>query len=104
MQICIAFTLHQRMIVIPKSTKPKRLAKNIKLTEIKLDADDMQCLKGVDKNFRLLKLEFFLKQEWKWQEAWDIEEDEKFMIKLGICRHYIVCVYWFVSAIKVNMD
>jgi len=46
MQICIAFTLHPRMIVIPKSTKPKQLAENIKSTEIKLDVDDMQRQKG----------------------------------------------------------
>jgi len=58
----------------------------------------------VDKNFHLLKLEFILKQEWKWQEAWDIKEGEKFVIQLRICRHYIVCIYWFVSGIKVNMD
>lgn len=41
----------------------------------------MQRLKGVDKNFCLLKLEFCLKQEWKWQEVWDIKEDEKFVIQ-----------------------
>ena len=67
--------------MIPKSTNPKRIAENIKSTEIKLDADDMQRLRGVDKNYRLLKLDFLLKQGEKWQEAWDIEDDEKFVIQ-----------------------
>ena len=67
--------------MIPKSTKPKRLAENIKSTEIKLDADDMQRLIGVDKNFRLLKLDVFFNPGLKLQEAWDIEEDAKFVIQ-----------------------
>ena len=67
--------------MIPKSTNPKRIADNIKSTEIKLDGDDMQRLRGVDKNYRLLKFGFFLKQGQKWQEAWDIEDDEKFVIQ-----------------------
>ena len=80
-QICIAFALHRGTIVIPKSTNPKRIAENIKSTEIKLDADDMQRLRGVDKNLRFLNLAFFLKQGEKLQDIWDIEDDEKFVIQ-----------------------
>ena len=67
--------------MIPKSTNPKRIAENLKSTEIKLDADDMQRLRGVDKNLRLLKGEFFIRKDQRWQEGWDIEADETFVIQ-----------------------
>ena len=37
------------MVVIPKSVSPKRIAENIKATEIQLDAEDVKRIEAIDK-------------------------------------------------------
>ena len=46
-QVCIAFCLHRGNAVIPKSITPSRIAENFKATEIRLDDEDMEKLKGL---------------------------------------------------------
>ena len=56
MQVCISFLLHRGMVVIPKSVNPKRIAENIKATQLELDAEDVQRLRAIDKDTRLFKV------------------------------------------------
>jgi len=68
--------------VIPKSVKPSRIAENLKSTELKLDADDMQRLLGVDKNYRYFSGTGWVKQEVIDRDAvWDVEADQNFVIQ-----------------------
>ena len=81
-QICISFLLHRGFVVIPKSVTPKRIIENQKSTEVTLDEDEVQRLVGIDKNFRLFRfLTSFMPKGTTYEQAFDIEEDEKFVIK-----------------------
>ena len=37
------------MVVIPKSVNPKRIAENIKATQIQLNAEDIKRIQAIDK-------------------------------------------------------
>ena len=37
------------MVVIPKSVSPKRIAENIKATQIQLNAEDVKRIEAIDK-------------------------------------------------------
>ena len=81
-QICISFLLHRGFVVIPKSVTPKRIFENQKATEVTLDEDEIQRLVGIDKNLRFFKfLASFSPKGTTYEQAYDIEEDEKFVIK-----------------------
>ena len=100
-QVCISFLLHRGMVVIPKSVNPKRIAENIKATQIQLDAEDVEKIEAIDRGTRMfrvcsvrvcvidsspytviiMQMEFFLKEGVTWQEAWDEEADAKFELK-----------------------
>ena len=68
--------------MIPKSVKPSRIAENLKSTELKLDADDMQQLLEVDKNYRYVNAKNWVKQEDIDRDiVWDVEADQKFVIQ-----------------------
>jgi len=68
--------------VIPKSVKPSRIAENLKSVELKLDADDMQQLLEVDKNYRYVTAKNWVKQEDIDRDiVWDVEADQKFVIQ-----------------------
>ena len=67
-------------MVIPKTVNPARVVENLKSTELKLDAADMKRLIKVDKNLRLFRGEGFLPKGVTWEEAFDVEADEKFVI------------------------
>jgi len=79
-QICISFLLHRGFVVIPKSVTPKRIIENQKSTQVTLDEDEVQRLVGIDKNFRLFR-NLFMPKGTTYEQAFDIEEDEKFVIK-----------------------
>ena len=65
------------MVVIPKSVNPKRIAENIKATQIQLDAEDIKRIEAIDKGARMFS-KSILKEGVTWQEAWDDEADAKF--------------------------
>ena len=68
--------------MIPKSVKPSRIAENLKSVELKLDADDMQQLLEVDKNYRYVNAKNWVKQEDVDRDiVWDVEADQKFVIQ-----------------------
>ena len=81
-QICISFLLHRGFVVIPKSVTPKRIIENLEATEVTLDEDEVQRLVGIDKNVRLFRfLTRAMPKGTTYEQAYDIEEDEKFVIK-----------------------
>ena len=81
-QICISFLLHRGFVVIAKSVTPKRIIENQKGTEVTLDEDEIQRLVGIDKNFRLFTaVTRFMPKGVTLEQAFDTEEDEKFVIK-----------------------
>ena len=70
-------------MVIPKSVTPKRILENYKATEVSLSEEEIQRLVGINKNHRLFKdvLGRFLPKGVTWQQACDVEADEKFVVK-----------------------
>ena len=66
--------------MIPKSSNPRRIAENLKSTELNLDAEDMRRLRQLDRNYRLLPGEFYFKTGESFEDFWDVVEDEKFVI------------------------
>ena len=78
-QICIAFLLHERMAVIPKTSKCKRIEENFNATKIILDADNMDRLRALDRNHRICVPELKLSKE-TMEAFWDTQADAKFKI------------------------
>jgi len=65
----------------PKSVTPSRITENLKATELKLDAEDMQQLVELDRGYRYNKKEHWLLQGQDADELlWDVEEDRKFVV------------------------
>jgi diketogulonate reductase-like aldo/keto reductase len=51
-QIMIRWCIEQGLVVLPKSSHPKRIKDNIDVFDFKLDKDDLAKIKELDKNFR----------------------------------------------------
>ena len=70
-------------MVIPKSVTPKRILENYKATEVSLSEEEIQRLVGINKNHRLFvdASGRFRPKGVTWQQAYDVEADEKFVIK-----------------------
>ena len=82
MQVSLAFALHRGMAVIPKTVNPARITENLKSAELKLDAEDMKRLAQVDRKLMLFRgANEFISVGMTWEEAWDVEKDEKFVIQ-----------------------
>ena len=67
-------------MVIPKSTSEARIKENLRATKVSLSAEEIEKLKGIDKNCRLFKGLFFIKAGITVEEAWDVVADEAFTI------------------------
>ena len=80
LQICIAYQLHRGLVVIPKSVNPDRIRENLKATEVKLDAEDLQRVKALDKNLRFFSGTFFVKTSATTEEIWDVTADASFVL------------------------
>ncbi|KAL5456880.1 hypothetical protein EMCRGX_G034106 [Ephydatia muelleri] len=79
-QICIAFQLHRGLVVIPKSVNPDRIRENLKATEVKLDTEDLQRLKALDRNLRFFVGTFFVKKSVTIEGIWDVAADASFVL------------------------
>ena len=51
-QVMLRFLLQQDLVILPKSKTPSRIVENMQVFDFELDADDMQQLKGLDRNLR----------------------------------------------------
>lgn len=70
------------LVVIPKSVNPDRINENIKATDIQLSEGDMKQLRGLgERNFRFDKGSFQQRQGEKWEDFWDLSEDEAFVVE-----------------------
>jgi len=58
-QILLAWQCNRGASVIPKSTSKDHIASNFNAGSIILDENDMQAIKGLDKNFRFINGKFF---------------------------------------------
>ena len=67
-------------MVIPKSTSEARIKENIGACSISLTPEEMQTLKGIDKNLRLFVGKFMLRENETVEEAWDVAADEAYTI------------------------
>ena len=67
-------------MVIPKSTSESRIKENLKATEITLTSEEVEQLKGIDKNTRPFRGEFFLPKGVTVEQAWDVDTDKKFVV------------------------
>lgn len=58
-QILIRFLVQRGMIVIPKSTNPKRVVENFQVFDFSLTDEDMGVLQSMDRKLRLFAFDFF---------------------------------------------
>lgn len=81
-QVCIAFPILRDMVVIPKSTNPVRIVENLRSTELTLDAEDMRRLKELDRNYRTIPGDYFMKTGQSLDDFWDVHEDKNFVVNV----------------------
>ena len=55
-QICLKWAVQQNIAVIPKTTTPSRIKENAEIFDFQISDEDMQELKGLDRNFRIYSL------------------------------------------------
>ena len=84
LQICIAFVLNLGTVTIPKSTNESRIKENLAATKIMLTPEEMERLRGIDKNERLFPLSSFLKEGESLEDFWDIAKDEAFVLWMNL--------------------
>lgn len=65
-QIAIKFQVQRGVIVIPKSVKPERIGSNFKVFDFELSSEDMDAIRGVNKNWRGLSFDFVAKDHKYW--------------------------------------
>ena len=58
-QVLINWHLHRNISVIPKSTTKDHIVANYEAAKISLDAEDMQIIASLDKNYRFITGKFF---------------------------------------------
>ena len=51
-QIALRWGIQRKTVVIPKSSRVERLEENIKIFDYELSNEDMEIIKGIDKNYR----------------------------------------------------
>ena len=67
--VCIKWAVQRGQVPIPFSTTPKNYISNLKaVTEDPLTDEEMEAIKGIDKNCRLIKGQVFL---WEGAESWE---------------------------------
>ena len=73
--VCIKWAVQNGQVPIPFSSNPKNIYSNLKaVTENPLTAEEMEAIKGIDKNCRLIKGQVFLwKQDQNWEDLWDLD-------------------------------
>lgn len=79
-QICIAYALHLGLAVVPKSSKKQHLIENFEAQEVRLDAGDVDQLRGLEKNLKLFDFGFLLRPGQTLEGLWDVAEDEAFVL------------------------
>jgi len=70
-QVLIAFHLHRHTAVIPKSTNPDRIKENLKSENLRLDDEDMNKIKALDKHYRYVNGKFFETSDGKYSNIYD---------------------------------
>ena len=72
-QVLLAWPLHRKISVIPKSTNPKRLKENFEANEITLSDDEMQAIAELDQHERIIDGSFFVAEDkgYTVESLWD---------------------------------
>ena len=66
--------------MFPKSVTPDRIRENLKATEVRLDTEDLQKLRALDKNLRFFNGTLFEKKSATLEEIWDTVNDSNFVL------------------------
>ena len=73
--------LHLGAVAIPKSTNEGRIKENLAATRIRLSPEEMETLKGVDRNKRLFGIEsFFEDKNITAGSFFDVDADEALVL------------------------
>ena len=65
--------------MIPKSVNPNRIKDNFKASAVKLDEEDMERIRALDRNLRLLTFSWQIKQSNPSEDLWDTASDAAFV-------------------------
>jgi diketogulonate reductase-like aldo/keto reductase len=70
--VCLKWGVQRGGVVIPFSVKPEKMLSNLSaVTGDPLTAQEMEAIRGVDKNCRLVKGQVFTWPDATWQDLWD---------------------------------
>ena len=78
--------LHLGTVAIPKSTNEGRIKENLAATRIRLTPEEVETLKRVDKNKRLLTMEYLFQDmniDIATDSVFDVAADEAFPIQFS---------------------
>ena len=68
--------------MIPKSVSPDRIRDNLKATEVRLDTEDLQRLRTLDRSLRFLTFSWAVKAgPTHDEEIWNACSDEAFVVQ-----------------------
>ena len=72
--ICIKWAVQRGQVPIPFSTKRRNYLANLQATVTPPLSDaEMEAIRGIDKNCRLIKGQVFLwKEDQSWEDLWDV--------------------------------
>ncbi|XP_066264927.1 aldo-keto reductase family 1 member B1-like [Branchiostoma lanceolatum] len=70
-QVCLKWQVQRNVVVIPKSVTPARIQENCQLFDFELSEDDMSAINKLDKNARIVGLNW----ECKTHPLWPFNED-----------------------------
>ena len=60
----------------PKVNNPERIVENLKSAELKLDAEDMKRLKALNRKYRTIPGDYFMKTGESLDDFWDVHADK----------------------------
>ncbi len=70
--VCIKWAVQRGQVPIPFSVKPAKLASNLRaIVEDPLSTEEMNAIKGIDKNCRLIKGQVFTWPGATWEDLWN---------------------------------
>ena len=67
-------------VAIPMSTNDGRIKENLAATKIKLTPEEMERLRGIDRNTKLFTGAPFLREGETAEDFWDTAKDEAFVL------------------------
>lgn len=92
-QILLKWIVQRGIVAIPKSTNATRLRQNLELFDFDLTDADMETIKGLNKDIRIVNFDFFQGYEY---HSWSLHNvTNQFLL------NWIECFWFFIESINI---